>query len=363
MPPLVRRHISRLHTEFYTVTHGPSCFDFARLGREGKKTDLKKWRMGMPENYSDVSRINGIAGHARVSVPVLALILAAQSSFAAPATKTGGVLAVSAGTALSGLGVTPVGAFVGGFQIGWGIGCVLFDPPDVANAGVPVNINDLLLYQLPDVLSLDPALPANVAGAINGQADMMDAYVAHVRAYISSLDREAGAELLGRPDWAAERAAEAGVFRSQALGIGAQAAAAYPSLLAALESYAPGALAQQVTLDDILALRDEIGAGIFPAFEQMVFDSWAISSFERSALISRLGGLSDSAVAAMFSQLNPSGGAAPAGNALLYGTELCAECLQTVPEPAGAALMAAGGLALFAVRRWRGRGISAACKG
>lgn len=285
---------------------------------------------------------------------VLAAGVFSDHAFGAPAKKTAGVTAISAGTGLSaaatGVGA-PVAAFIGGFEIGWGIGCILFDPPDTANAGTPVDINTLLIYALPDIQTLDPGLPSGLASTINSYADLMDAYVADARAYSESLDRASGALVLGQPAWAAARQAEAKAFRSDALQEAGLAVAATPGLLAAIGAYDPSLPGITLTLADVEAFRDSVHSSGLPSFEQFALTGWNVSSSEQSLLVSRLGGLSDATLQGLFQQLDPiNGNTTNLGNAFQQGTTICAECM--APEPSSNLLLLSGGLVLLPLWRW-----------
>src|SRR5437763_7390370 len=100
---------------------------------------------------------------------LLAMLLMSEPAWTAPTTKTAGVAAISTGTGLgfaaSGVGA-PVAAFIGGFEIGWGIGCVLFDPPDTANAGLPVSLSTYSVFHLPDAQTIFPTAPASLANGL-----------------------------------------------------------------------------------------------------------------------------------------------------------------------------------------------------
>ncbi|MFM2380450.1 MAG: hypothetical protein RLZZ143_3033 [Cyanobacteriota bacterium] len=256
---------------------------------------------------------------------------------AVPVTKTAGVAVISAG---AGLGFTasvvgaPVGAFIGGFQIGWGIGCVLFDPPDTMNAGVPVSIDTYTIYQLPDVQTLYPSTPLSLANELNSYSDIMDSYVANVRAYRASLDRYDGAILIGRPDFASDRLSEANAFRYQALNIANLAVTALPSLLSLIDSLDSSVLSFPVTLSNALTVRDEIGNGNFPANEQFALTAWAVTPLEMTALENSIGNIPDTVLQSIFQELDPvNGNSTTFGNAVTKGTALCSQCLVPVPEP------------------------------
>ena len=271
-----------------------------------------------------------------IVLSLFGLLFTCQTALAVPATKTAGVALISTGggvAALTGVGA-PFGAFIGGFEIGWGLGCVLFDPADTANAGVPVSFSAYSIYQLPKAQSLFPTIPTDLANALDSQASLMNSFVANVRAEKASLDRYQGAILIGKSDFASARLSEANAFRSQAQSFAAQAVSTLPSFLNVINSYDSSLLSRSVTLTDTLAMRDAIKSGNFPAFEQFALTAWAVTPDEMAALKQRVGSIPDSVFQNMFQQLDPvNGNSTSLGNALTVGTGLCAECVAPVPEP------------------------------
>ena len=73
-------------------------------------------------------------------VGLLILISVPTSGLAGTITNIdGGVAMISAGAGGMGFVCPWCAAGVGAFQLGWGIGMIVSDPPDTLNAGVPVN--------------------------------------------------------------------------------------------------------------------------------------------------------------------------------------------------------------------------------
>jgi|688.fasta_scaffold193722_1 hypothetical protein len=251
---------------------------------------------------------------------------------AAPSEKTAGVGLISGG-ALIIPGAQASLPFVGAFQIGWGIGCVLFDPPDTVNAGVPVNLSDFLVYQLRSVGSIYPATPAPLISAIDTYADILDEYVANSRARKVALDRYSGALLIGNPIFAADRLSEANLFLQNALARAKKGVTELPNLFNAFDQYEPGSLDYSVTKSDVLNVRNEIAQGMFPSSEQFAFDDWEISNDEKQLLIAKVGSVPDTIYDEIFNKLDPiNGNNTTARYAIAEGTQLCADC-QEVPGP------------------------------
>ncbi|WKB51798.1 PEP-CTERM sorting domain-containing protein [Eleftheria terrae] len=302
----------------------------------------------MTENHG--SRSPGRATAAWLAKGVSVLALAAGQAFAVPPAKTAGVALISVGaTALTAGAGSPL---VGAFQIGWGIGCVLFDPPDLIHAGDPVDLSAYSIYKLPDVRTLYPDTPTGLAVALNSYSTLMDGYLANVRAQTAAMDRRAGALELGREDWAAERWEEAVRFNKDAMAIADVAAAAFPSLLSAIDYYDPGALDRPITLEQTLAMRDLLKAGEFPAFEQFALDAWQLTDFEKAAFAQRMGAVSDADIAAFFDERGRlAAGTMTAGDAMAAGTSACSDCLPPVPEPSTVLLLSIGLIGLMRLSR------------
>ena len=191
---------------------------------------------------------------------------------------------------------------------------------------------------------------------MDNYCDIMDSYVAYVRAYGQSLDREQGALLLGQPAWATARLAEAEAYRSQALTFAGQAVTSLPSLLGVMDTLYPNVLSLPLTLSDLAAFRDQTKAGGLPSFEQFAVSAWGISTTEQAALVSHLGGLSDGQLQDLFLVLDPvNGSTTTIGDGLSRGTTFSAGALAPEPSTGLLTILAIWSVFLVSNRRQRAR--------
>ncbi len=272
---------------------------------------------------------------ASVCLPVMLALSAPQLAHAAPPAKTSGVLAISAGGGLAfaaSLIGAPVAGVIAAGQGVWGLGCVLFDPPDTANAGVAVAPDAFAGFHLPDVQVTYPSTPAALAVSLNHYADVLDNYLSNVRAYRETLDRVSGAQQLGRDDWAAARGQEAQVFQAKINFYADQAQTMLPSVLSEVNAVDPTLLSTPLSLTALQSVRDQAQLGNLPSFEQDALNAWAVTAEEKMHLTQRLGALTDQDLTQAYNQLKPGGGVPTVGDAFTGGLAACATCVPPVPE-------------------------------
>lgn len=294
-----------------------------------------------------------------VCLPLMLALAAPNLAYAAPPRLTSGVLAISAAASRAynaGLIGRATATLVASGQIAWGLGCLLFDPPDTANAGTPVASDAFSSFHLADIQSIFPSTPAALANSLNHYADVMDNYVSNVRAYRESLDRLSGAQQLGRNDWAMARKQEAEGFQAKANFYSEQAHSMLPSVLSQVNAADPSVLSTPVTLSDLKTIRDQAQGGNIPAFEQFAFDSWGVTAEEKMHLTQGMGALSDQTLTDIYNKLKPGGGAPNVGDALTGGLDSCTTCVPPVPEPETYLFLLIGAGALAFLLRRRGSG-------
>ncbi len=268
----------------------------------------------------------------------------------------GGIGAVSAGGALaSGGAALPV---AGAAQIVGGVVCFFLDPPDLANATVPVDLSDFTGFRFPSALTLDPTLPIQVAAAQDVFAGHLDDALAFARAQRTSLDRLEGALILGDPIAEEARRQEARAFGRQAQQALEKARQAFRPYLLEFDMAFPGVLDTILTKDDVKDMRDQLAAGVFPDFEQVALDAYQVTDLEKQHFAQQMSGLLDSDIDALFALLDPlNGEAATLRDALPMSFDAtCADC-RVVPLPVSGVL-ALSGFASIALMRVFGSGRS-----
>lgn len=213
--------------------------------------------------------------------------LASTDDAAAVGLISGGGGTLAAGLALT-PGAQPVAAGVaiatGGFQLGYGLACLFFDPPDVVNALTPVDINQFTSFTHPDVLTIDPTVPTALADPIDTFLDHMDQMVAYSRAYRASLDRASGADILNETLAAEERRSEANAFRSTLSKLAEESISLFENLIDDFDAFDTAILDSVVYAESIIEIRDDAEDRKLPTFEETAFEAWAVTSEEEDEL-------------------------------------------------------------------------------
>jgi hypothetical protein len=257
--------------------------------------------------------------------------------------------AVSAGVAAASGKVVPAankaiwvgwGVTFGAFEVGYMLGCLLVDPPDIPNAGIPVDINNYLGKNLPSILTIEPNVPALLASAIDSSFGILDLVVANARAAKDALDRYQGALLIGRDDFANARLSEFRMFREVLSGKLRQSDKALQDVTNIVSQFGldPDPLDLEITLDDVLEIRDIFASGRFPDVDQFALDAWMVTPEEQNAMIPAISSLTDADIQEMFDRYGGRGqGEAPigslsAGQLGILASRECGDC-QVVPGP------------------------------
>ena len=207
------------------------------------------------------------------------------------ASVSGGAGLVAVGAASTGIGA-PVGGAIavgtGAIQIGWGLGtlfCELFDPPDTANACVPVVLSSFLI-PFPDLQVIEPSVPGPLAAAFDASIDQVDIMLALSRAAQAAFDRQAGAVILDTATCAADRLAELEAFRNQ-MGLAALSAqSALTSIFDEIDAIDPALLVMPVSQNDVRVIRDDTIIGSFPPFEMDAISCIPSAKFGHSGAVS-----------------------------------------------------------------------------
>ena len=198
----------------------------------------------------------------------LAIAVASGTAYARDSEKDTAVWGISAGAAAvaSGTGVGLVG--VGAFEIGFGVGCLIWqDPPDTENAGFPVDLGQYLQYQFPNIEHVDPDILVRAPALIspmNRAVDDLDLIVALSRAARETLDRYEGARLLGNDHWANDRWSEMVNLHHQLIQAGGRSQQSLEQLVNVYRDAAPEVTEQPVTAEMVRQVRDDTAAGILP---------------------------------------------------------------------------------------------------
>jgi len=301
------------------------------------------------------------------TVTIATINFKATSAFASTKTAVAGAgVTASAAVASGATAATIIGApAAGGIALGGGATEIIvhicawfFDPPDPINAGVPVSLNTYLGYKLPDVFSTFPGISLSLGNKLNNYYDLLDSYLANMRAAQASLDRYEGALSIGQFDWALDRLAEKDNFLASAGSIGNQINATMPYILSEANSINPEFSKLPVTLSDAIAIKNAVSNGNFPEFEQKAIDAWALTPEEINSIKQSAGSISDTDIQNYFKETNPIDG----GNSITLqqgfegGANACETCPTPVPEPftiSGLAL-GLGGLGIFRRRQKQG---------
>ena len=253
----------------------------------------------------------------------LALLLAAtQPALARNSEKDTAVWGISAGAAAiaggasAGTGLVLVGAF----EVGYGVGCLIWgDPPDTERAGIPVDISEYTMHQIPSVENLDPVwaeLHPHLVEPANAAMDDLDRIVALSRAARTTRDRFEGAQILGHDTWADDRWSEMVQLHRQLQDAGRQSGESLRQLIEVLSVPAPlddqtaRILSEPVTGDMVRQVRDEMIEGILPSVDIPSAEFWQISDLELQFLFEMAGDLEDSTVDEVFEMLTPTDGTA-----------------------------------------------------
>jgi hypothetical protein len=301
------------------------------------------------------------------TVAIATINFKASSAFASTKTAVAGMgVTATAAVASSASAATIIGApAAGGIALaGGGTELVLhicawfFDPPDPINAGVPVSLDTYSWYKLPDVFSAFPGVSLSLGNKLNNYYDLLDSYLANMRAAQASLDRYEGALSIGQFDWAADRFAEKNSFLASAASVGNQIRTTMPYILSEVNSINPEFLKLPVTLSDAIAIKNAESNGNFSEIEQKAIDAWALTPEEINSIKQSAGSISDTDIQNYFKETNPIDG----GNSITLeqgfkgGANACETCPTPVPEPSTIAGLALGlgGLRIFRRRQKQG---------
>lgn len=229
-------------------------------------------------------------------------------------------------------------AFIGGFEIGFGIGCLIWhDPPDPDNAGISVDLSDYFVYQMPNALDVDPSMDPSLASAIDVAMNDLDLIVALSRAVRTTLDRYEGALLIGREDWANDRWREFLSFNQQIKAAGKQSHLSLDALIEVFDMVDPSILDTAVTKQATKDIRDQIASGKFPSVDNLAISSWALTNDELIWLQDLAGDLEDVNIDNAFAVWDPvQGEKTTLGYLLSYARDNICENCYYVPESSAA---------------------------
>lgn len=255
-------------------------------------------------------KMSCIHWHVRVGITVV-MLMATGTVHARNSEKDTAVWGISAGAAAvaSGTGVGLVG--VGAFEIGFGIGCLIWgDPPDTENAGLPVDLGQYLQYQFPNIEEIDPDVlfrAPELMGPMNTAIDDLDFIVALSRAARETRDRYEGARLLANDVWANDRWAEMVSLHRELIQAGGRSNQSLQELVQIYREVAPEVTEQPVSAELIRQIRDETAAGILPDVDLAAVEAWQLNDLELGFLYDMASELEDTTIDQVFAEWDPAG--------------------------------------------------------
>lgn len=272
-----------------------------------------------------------------------ALLAASQPGWAFGTKGDAALVAVTGGAgygAATGVGA-PAALAVAGVEAVGLFGCAFFDPPDTT--GFAVRAAPPLLIAS---AAADPLDNAALNAAAQGLLNVASAAVRSVKGVQMSLDRLAGAQLVGtaldvsnQQQWLAE-------WRSQLRTDMEGTIAQINAFNSVLQSEAPALAGWVVTTDVIKQTRDAEAAGNFPTLEQDLINQWQLTALQVAQISSYVGQISDDEIDAA--------GPMTLATALAVTAQVCDVCLDIsapIPEPATSSLLLAGLVLLPCVAR------------